>query len=56
MPHFTGFKMEEWRLLESFIPPEPIQRRRGMPHTSWKMVLNSIVYVLFTESRCCDIA
>ncbi len=40
----------QWQVLEPFFP-NPVKRGRGKPHTSWRKVLNSILYVLSTKSK-----
>lgn len=37
----------QWQLLEPLFPA-PVKRTRGKPHTPWRSVVNSILYVLFT--------
>lgn len=41
---------EQWALLEPLFV-EPAKRGRGKPHLSWRLVLNSIFFVLFTGSK-----
>jgi transposase len=55
MPRFIGFRREEWEQIKPLTPPEPIKRGKGMPHTPWKKVFNSIAYILFTGCRWCDL-
>ncbi len=40
----------QWQVLEPLFPT-PIKRGRGKPHTAWRMVLNSILFVLSTRSK-----
>ena len=40
----------QWQLLEPLFP-NPVKRGRGKPHTAWRMVLNSILFVLSTRSK-----
>ncbi|PIS02072.1 MAG: transposase [Chlamydiae bacterium CG10_big_fil_rev_8_21_14_0_10_42_34] len=40
----------QWQVLEPFFP-KPIKRGRGKPHTAWREVMNSILYVLTTHSK-----
>lgn len=40
----------QWQLLEPLFP-NPIKRGRGKPHTPWRKVLNSILYVLCTQEK-----
>jgi transposase len=45
----------EWHLFADIFPPEPTQQRRGMPHTPVRKVVNTLLYVLITGCRWCDI-
>lgn len=40
----------QWQILEPFFP-NPVKRGRGKPHTPWRNVINSILYVLSTSSK-----
>ncbi len=40
----------QWQVLEPLFPT-PLKRGRGKPHTAWRKVLNSILYVLCTKSK-----
>ncbi len=40
----------QWQVLESLFP-KPEKRGRGKPHTDWRKVLNSILYVLAMRSK-----
>lgn len=40
----------QWQMLEPLFP-KPIKRGRGKPHTPWRSVLNSILYVLCTKTK-----
>lgn len=40
----------QWQVLEPLFP-KPVKRGRGKPHTPWKKVMNSILYVLCTKSK-----
>lgn len=40
----------QWQVLEPLFP-NPVKRGRGKPHTAWRKVLNSILYVLCTKSK-----
>ncbi|MGH8067077.1 MAG: transposase [Candidatus Entotheonellia bacterium] len=35
--------------------PEPAQRGRGMPHTPFRKVVHTLLYVLITGCRWCDL-
>ncbi len=40
----------QWQVLEPLFPV-PVKRGRGKPHTSWRKVLNSILFVLATREK-----
>ncbi len=40
----------QWQVLEPFFP-NPVKRTRGKPHTAWRKVLNSILFVLATKTK-----
>ncbi len=40
----------QWQVLEALFP-NPAKRGRGKPHTAWRKVLNSILYVLCTKTK-----
>ncbi len=40
----------QWNHLESLFP-KPVKRGRGKPHTPWRAVLNSILFVLMTGAK-----
>ena len=52
---FEGISDEQWEVLERLLPPEPIKRGKGMPHAPFRCVMNSILYILITGSRWCDL-
>lgn len=52
---FDGLTDEQWTLLEPLFPPEPEKRGRGKPPADRRKVLNSILYILITGSRWCDL-
>jgi transposase len=52
---FEGLSNWEWhRFVDSF-PPAPLRRGRGMPHTPFRKVVNTWLYVLITGCRWCDL-
>lgn len=51
---FTGISDAGWELLRGLFPT-PERRGKGMPHAPFRAVVNSILYVLITGSRWCDI-
>lgn len=40
----------QWQLLERLFP-QPVKRGRGKPHTPWRAVLNSVLFVLQTKTK-----
>src|SRR5215831_15862801 len=52
---FEGVSDLEWRLFEDVFPPAPPQRRRGMPHAPFRKILNTLLYILITGGRWCDV-
>jgi transposase len=52
---FAGLSDLEGKLCADLFPPEPAQRGRGMPPTAFRKVLNSLLYVLITGCRWCDL-
>ena len=52
---FEGISDTQWEVLEGLLPPEPNKRGRGMPHTPFRYVMNSILYILITGARWCDL-
>jgi transposase len=52
---FEGLSDLEWQLFADLFPPEPTQRRRGMPHTPFRQVVNTLLDVLITGCRWCDL-
>jgi len=52
---FEGLSEVQWAVLHPLLPPAPVKRGKGMPHTDWRCVLNTILYVLITGCRWCDV-
>lgn len=52
---FEGMSDEVWAVFEGLLPPLPVKRGRGMPPAPFRCVINSILYILITGSRWCDI-
>ena len=52
---FEGVSDLEWRLFEDVFPPAPPKRGRGMPHAPFRNVLNTLLYVLITGCRWCEV-
>jgi transposase len=51
---FEGINDSEWELFKDLFPT-PSKRRRGMPSAPLRNILNSLLYVLITGCRWCDI-
>lgn len=51
---FEGLSELEWKLFVDILPEEK-QRGRGMPHAPFRYVLNTMLYVLITGCRWCDV-
>ena len=52
---FVGLSDLEWRLFEDIFPPVPPKRGRGMPHAPFRQLLNTLLYILITGCRWCDV-
>ena len=52
---FDGLRDLEWQLFADIFPPSPPRRGRGMPHTPFRKVVNTLLYVLITGCRWCDL-
>ena len=47
MSNYVPLTDLQWQLLEPLFP-NPVKRTRGKPHTPWRSVVNSILYILLT--------
>jgi len=52
---FEGLSDLEWQLFADLFPPEPTKRGRGMPAPPFRKVVNTLLYVLITGCRWCDL-
>ena len=52
---FEGLSNLEWSLFEDIFPKPPEKREGGMPHSSFRYVLNTLLYILITGCRWCDV-
>ena len=52
---FEGVSDLEWRLFADVFPPAPPKRGRGMPHAPFRTIWNTLLYVLITGCRWCDV-
>ena len=50
-----GLSDIEWKLFEDIFPQQPKKRGKGMPHTPFRYVLNTLLYILITGCRWCDV-
>ncbi len=50
MKHFHPLTELQWQLLEPLLPSLE-KRGRGKPHTPWRQVLNTVLYVHYTGSK-----
>lgn len=51
---FDGLSEMEWKLFADIFP-EPERRGKGMPHVPYRYVLNTLMYILITGCRWCDV-
>ncbi|HEX2279393.1 MAG TPA: transposase [Candidatus Tectomicrobia bacterium] len=52
---FEGLSDLEWHLFADIFPPASLKRGRGMPHTPFRKVVNTLLYVLITGCRWCEL-
>jgi transposase len=52
---FEGLSDLAWQLLAAMVPPEPTPRGRGLPHTPFRKVVHTLLSVLITGCRWCDL-
>ena len=52
---FEGLSDLEWKLFKDIFPKAPKKRSRGMPPVPFRYVLNSLLYMLITGCRWCDL-
>ena len=52
---FEGLSDLEWKLFEDIFPNMASTRGKGMPHAPYRHVLNSLLYILITGCRWCDL-
>ena len=45
---FEGLNDLEWKLFQDIFPQTEKKRSRGMPHTPFRHVLNTLLYILIT--------
>lgn len=52
---FEGLTDVQWDVLKPLMPPDPIKRGKGKPHTPWRKICNTIFWVLITGARWVDV-
>jgi transposase len=52
---FEGLTDLEWKLLANVFSPESPMWGRGMPHTPFRKVVNTLLYILIIGCRWCDL-
>ena len=52
---FEGLSDLEWKLFEDVMTEKGEKRERGMLHAPFRHVLNTLMYVLITGCRWCDV-
>ena len=52
---FEGLSDLEWKLFEDIFPEAPKKRALRMPPVPFRYVLNSLLYILITGCRWCDL-
>lgn len=52
---FNRMTDDEWDILKDLLPKDPIKRGKGMPHTDFHSVLNTILWILLTGARWADV-
>ena len=51
---FEGLSDLEWRLFVDIVSPGLTKRGRGIPHTPFREVVNTLLDLLMTGCRWCD--
>lgn len=52
---FDGLTDAQWEIIEPLLPGNPVEPVRGRPHSPFRYVLNTILWVLITGARWIDI-
>jgi len=52
---FTGLSDLAWQLFADLFPPASAPRRRGMPPVSFRAMVHTLLCVLITGCRWCDV-
>ena len=48
---FEGLSNFKWSFFEDIVPKPPEKREQGMPHSSFRYLLNTLLYILITGCR-----
>jgi len=52
---FPGMSDQEWKIFKQALPKSPKKRGKGMPHANFRLVLNTILWILLTGARWRDV-
>jgi len=52
---FEGLSDDQWKVLEDLLPKKPEKKGKGKPHTPWRKVCNSLLWMLINGARWCDL-
>ena len=52
---FEGLRNLEWSLFKNIFPKPPEKREGGMPHSSFRYVLNTLLYIFITGCHWCHV-
>ena len=55
MGRCEGLSDAQGQVMEPLLPREPEKRSRGYPHAPWRLICNTILWILITGSRWCDV-
>jgi transposase len=55
MPRFDGLNDDQFAMLEPFLPKPPARKKPGYRPTPPRKVLNTILWLLFSGARWCDV-
>lgn len=55
MERFNGITDAQWQVIEPLLPKDSAIRGKGYPHAPWRPVCNTILWILITGSRWCDV-
>ncbi|NRB09863.1 MAG: transposase [Richelia sp.] len=52
---FEGLSNLKWSLFKDIVPKPPEKRERGMPHSLFRYVLNTLLYIFITGCPWCHV-